>query len=81
VKVKIGGTHEDDLEEHLLINLHELLVPLLDVGSLLAGIGVIILGGGGVIAVMLAPLDDLLENLLIDLGRTLVLDRGIKMRT
>jgi hypothetical protein len=81
VKVKIGGTHEDDLEEHLLINLHELLVPLLDVGGLLAGIGVIILGGGGVIAVMLAPLDDLLENLLIDLGWTLVLDRGIKMRT
>jgi len=62
----VGG--EDDLEEHLLINLHELLVPLLNVGCLLTGVGIIILGGGGVIAVMLAPLDNLLEDLLIDIG-------------
>jgi hypothetical protein len=30
----VGG--EDDLEQHLLVDLHELLVPLLDVGGLLA---------------------------------------------
>jgi hypothetical protein len=43
------------------------LVPLIDVGGLLAGVGVIILGDGGVVLVMLAPLDDLLENGIIDL--------------
>jgi hypothetical protein len=30
----VGG--EDDLEQHFLVNLHEFLVPLLDVGGLLA---------------------------------------------
>jgi len=65
--IKIVGC-EDDLEEHFLVDLHELLVPLLDIGGLLAAIGIIILGGGGVVLVMLAPLDDLLEDLLIDIG-------------
>ncbi len=41
----VGG--EDDLEEHLLVDLHELLVPLLDVGRLLAAVGVVVVGGGG----------------------------------
>jgi hypothetical protein len=45
------------------------LVPLLDVGGLLAGIGVIIGRGGRIAAVMVAPFKNLLENLLIDLGR------------
>lgn len=72
--MKIGRTYEDDLEQHLLIDLHELLVPLLDVSSLLAAIGVIVLGSGGVVLVMLAPLNDLLEDLFIDLGWMLVLD-------
>jgi len=62
----VGG--KDDLKEHLLIDLHELLVPLLDVGSFLAGVGIIICGGSGVVAVMLTPFEDLLENLLIDVG-------------
>lgn len=31
-----GITYQDDLEEHLLIDLHELLVPLIDVGGFLA---------------------------------------------
>ena len=62
-----GITHKDDLEQHLLVNLHELLVPLLDVGGLLAGIGVVIGGGWGISSVMLAPLDNLLEDGLIDL--------------
>ena len=58
---------EDDLEQHLLVHLHELLVPVLDVGGLLAGIGVIVLGWGGVVLVVLAPLENLAKNGLGDL--------------
>jgi hypothetical protein len=58
---------EDDLEEHLLVDLHELLVPLLNVGGLLAGIGVVILGRRGVVLVLGAPLEDLLKDVLGDL--------------
>ena len=60
-------TYKNDLEQHLLVNLHELLVPLLDVGGLLAGVGVIIGGGRRVELVMVAPLDNLLEDGLVDL--------------
>ena len=58
---------EDDLEEHLLVDLHELLVPLLNVGGLLAGVGIVVLGGSGVVLVLGAPLEYLLENVLGDL--------------
>lgn len=60
-------TYKNDLEQHLLVNLHELLVPLLDIGGLLAGVGVIIGGGRRVELVMVAPLDNLLEDGLVDL--------------
>jgi hypothetical protein len=54
-------TYEDNLEEHLLIDLHELLVPLIDVGCLLARVGIIVVGGNWIPFVMLTPLDDLAE--------------------
>lgn len=60
-------TYENDLEEHLLIDLHELLVPLIDIGSLLAGIGIVIIGSDWIVLVMLAPLDNLAEDWLVDL--------------
>jgi hypothetical protein len=60
-------TYEDDLEEHLLIDLHELLVPLVDVGALFARVRVVVLGGWWVVLVVLAPLDDLLHDSLVDL--------------
>jgi hypothetical protein len=63
----VGKTYEDDLKEHLLVNLHEFLVPLVDVGRLLAGIRVIVLRGGRVVAVMFAPLENLLHDRLVDL--------------
>ena len=63
----VGG--EDDLEEHLLVDLHELLVPLFDVGGLLARVGVVILGGRRVVLVLGAPLKDLLEDVLGNLGK------------
>ena len=60
-------TYKDDLKEHLLVHLHELLVPLIDVGSLLPRIGVVIVGRSGVALVVLAPVDDLTENDLVDI--------------
>lgn len=53
---------EDDLEEHLLVDLHELLIPVLDVRGLLARVGVVILCRRWVVFVMLAPLEDFAED-------------------
>ena len=61
--------YKDDLEQHLLVDLHELLVPLLNIGGLLARVGIIIGSSNGVALVMLAPLNDLAENCFVDLGR------------
>lgn len=60
-------TYQDDLKEHLLVHLHELLVPLLDISRLLAGIGLVIGGSDGVVAVVLAPLDNLSQHGFVDL--------------
>lgn len=60
-------TYKDDLKEHLLVDLHELLVPLLNVGRLLAGLGVLVLLRGRVLLVVVAPLDDLAQDRLRDL--------------
>lgn len=51
-----------------MVYLHELLVPLLDVGRLLAGVGVVVGGRGGVVLVVLAPFNDFLEDGFVDLG-------------
>jgi hypothetical protein len=58
---------ENDLEQHLLVDLHELLIPLLNVGGLLAGVGIVVLGRRGVVLVLRAPLENLLEDVLRDL--------------
>ena len=69
-------TYEDDLEQHLLVDLHELLVPLIDIGGLLARVGIVICGSCGLSFVMLAPLDNLAEDGLVDLQKgMLVADR------
>jgi len=60
-------THKDDLEQHLLVHLHELLIPLIDIGGLLSRVGVVVVGSDGVGTVVGAPLNDLVENSLIDL--------------
>jgi hypothetical protein len=67
VMYKVQMTYEDNLEEHLLVDLHELLVPLVNVGRLLARVRVIVLGGGRVVLVVLAPLENLLHDGLVDL--------------
>jgi hypothetical protein len=60
-------TYENDLKKHLLINLHELLIPLLDISSLLPGVGVIIGGNMRIGLVVLAPFEDLSKDALVDL--------------
>jgi hypothetical protein len=62
------ATYEDDFEKHLLVDLHELLVPLVDVGSLATGVVVLITSAWGVVLVVFAPLDDLLQDRLVDLA-------------
>src|SRR5690606_41514593 len=64
-------TYKDDLKQHLLVDLHVLLVPLVDIGILLAGIIVIVRSWCGIALVMVTPLNDLAENSLIDLDSTL----------
>lgn len=50
-----------------MVNLHELLVPFVDVSRLLAGIIVVVLRGRRVCSVVVAPFDDLLEDGIVDL--------------
>jgi len=59
--------HKNDLKQHLLVHLHELLIPLIDIGSLLSRVGVVVIGSCRVSTVVGAPLNDLVENSLIDL--------------
>lgn len=61
-------TYEDDLKEHLLVHLHKLLVPLINVGGL-ATVVIVIAGTGGIVLVVFAPLDDLLKNGLVNLDK------------
>ena len=61
------STYQDDLEQHFLVHLHKLLVPLFDVGSLLARIGVIIVCRRGVTLVVDAPFDYFVEDCFVDL--------------
>lgn len=59
-------TYQDDLKQHLLVHLHEFLIPLIDIGGLATGI-IIVTSARGVILVVSAPLDDLLQNGLVNL--------------
>lgn len=65
--MEVRSTYKDDLEQHFLVDLHELLVPLLDVRRLLTVVGVVVLSGGGVLLVVVAPLKNLAKNGLADL--------------
>lgn len=65
--VEVVG-REDDLKEHLLVNLHELLIPLFNVRRPLARVGVVVGAGRWVGLVVLAPFEDFLEDYFVDLG-------------
>lgn len=62
--VKVVGC-EDDLKEHFLVHLHEFLVPFIYVRGLLSRVGVVFVGLRGITAVVVAPLDNLLEDCLV----------------
>lgn len=72
--MEVRSTYKDDLEQHFLVDLHELLVPLLDVRRLLTVVGVVVLSGGGVLLVVVAPLKNLAKNGLADLESVNVSD-------
>ena len=61
-------TYQDDLEKHFLVDLHEFLVPLVDVSRLLARVGVVVGRSRRVGAVVGAPLNDLTKDGLVDVG-------------
>jgi len=63
----LGERYKNDLKEHLLINLHELLIPFINIGSLSPGIGVIVACAWRIALVVFAPLDDFLEDRLVHL--------------
>lgn len=54
-----GATYENNLKEHLLVDVDELLVPLGDLGSLLSGVVEVFRERLRVLPVVLTPLDDL----------------------
>ena len=59
--------------------MHELLVPFIDIGRFLAAIGIIVGLGRGVALVMLAPLDNLLQNVFVDLRGRVLTENCIRM--
>lgn len=61
------NAYKNDLKQHLLVDLHELLVPFLDVGGLLARVGIVLLTSWWIGLVVLAPLENLLKYGLVDL--------------
>jgi hypothetical protein len=71
-------THKDDLKEHLLVDLHELLVPLVNVGRLLARIRVVVGSGSGVGDVVSTPLEDLVEDGFIHLKSVMLVSRAVR---
>ena len=60
-------TYQDNLKQHLLVYLHELLIPLINVCSLLPRVGVIVVGRLRIGLVVFAPLKNLGQNGLVDL--------------
>lgn len=63
----IFPTYQNNLKKHFLVNLHELLIPLLDICWLLASVGILVGGGGGIVLVVFTPLKDLAEDSVVDL--------------
>ena len=50
-----------------MVNLHKLLIPLVDIGGLLTVVRILVVSRRGVVAMVLAPLDDFSEYSLVDL--------------
>jgi len=68
---------KDDFKEHFLINLHELLVPLFDVGCLFSRVGIILVASWGIRLMVVTPFDHLLEDSFINVGDWNRLGKGL----
>lgn len=62
-------TYKNYFEQHLLIHLHEFLIPLVDISSPSARV-IVISRARRIVLVMSAPLDHLFENRFVDLYGT-----------
>ena len=60
-------TCQDNLKQHLLVYLHKLLIPLINVCSLLPRVGIVIVGCLRIGLVVFAPLKNLGQHGLVDL--------------
>jgi hypothetical protein len=56
------GNYKDDFKQHLLIDLHELLIPVVDVGGFLIS-GLILLFFNWIVFVMISPFKNLHVNI------------------
>ena len=61
-------TYQNDLKKHLLVHLHELLIPFINISGL-ATVVIVITSARRVILMMITPLDNLLKDCFIDLER------------
>lgn len=66
IAISKAATYEDDLEQHLLIDLHEFLVPFINIGCLLTGVGIVFGSSRRIGTVVSAPLNDFTEDGLVD---------------
>ena len=63
--------YQNDFKKHLLIDLHELLVPLLNISCLLTGVGIVVIGGRRVGSMVGAPFNDFVQYSFVDLRKRL----------
>ena len=61
-------TYKYNLKQHLLVYLHKLLIPLINVCGLLPRVGIVIVGCLRIGLVVLAPLNNLVQHGLVDLA-------------
>lgn len=55
-------TYKNDFKQHLLIDLHKFLIPVIDVGGLFIS-GLVLLLFDGVVFVMISPFENLQVNI------------------
>lgn len=60
-------TYQNNLKQHLLVNLHELLVPLVNLCGA-AAVVVVLASALGIVLVVSAPFNDLLQDGFVDVG-------------
>ena len=62
--------YQDNIKEHLLVDIHKLLIPLVDVGAAVPRFVIIFIGCRRIMLMILAPLENFLEDGIVDLKLT-----------